>query len=110
MPIRRVGPFLLAACLACGGSPPGGARFGDEAPYDEPQDYASEFDDAEDEPEAEPDDDDPDATPESGGLEESPPWDGADLDCADIGEPVAVNDDDPHGLDRDGDGVGCETW
>ncbi len=36
------------------------------------------------------------------------PSEGGDLDCADIGHPVAVSGPDPHGLDRDGDGVGCE--
>ncbi len=33
-----------------------------------------------------------------------------DLNCADIGEKVEVTGDDPHGLDRDGDGVGCESY
>jgi hypothetical protein len=43
--------------------------------------------------------------PPSGG------WDnGGDLDCDDIGEEVWVGDDDPHGLDGDGDGWGCEGW
>lgn len=33
-----------------------------------------------------------------------------DLDCPDIGHPVqVVGGSDPHGLDRDGDGVGCES-
>ena len=31
-----------------------------------------------------------------------------DLDCPDIGHPVQVSGSDPHGLDRDGDGVACE--
>jgi endonuclease YncB( thermonuclease family) len=31
-----------------------------------------------------------------------------DLDCPDIGRPVQVTGSDPHGLDRDGDGVACE--
>jgi endonuclease YncB( thermonuclease family) len=31
-----------------------------------------------------------------------------DLDCPDIGRPVQVTGRDPHGLDRDGDGVACE--
>lgn len=31
-----------------------------------------------------------------------------DLDCADVDGPVYVIGDDPHGLDGDGDGVGCE--
>jgi hypothetical protein len=31
-----------------------------------------------------------------------------DVDCADVDGPIAVSGDDAHGLDRDGDGVGCE--
>lgn len=31
-----------------------------------------------------------------------------DLDCADVGGSVTVTGSDPHGLDADGDGVGCE--
>ena len=31
-----------------------------------------------------------------------------DLDCADVFGPITVNGKDPHGLDGDGDGVGCE--
>jgi endonuclease YncB( thermonuclease family) len=31
-----------------------------------------------------------------------------DLDCADVGGPIMVTGSDPHGLDRDGDGVACE--
>ena len=33
-----------------------------------------------------------------------------DLDCADIGHPVRVVGSDPHDLDREGDGVGCESY
>ncbi len=33
-----------------------------------------------------------------------------DLNCADIGQKVEVTGSDPHGLDRDGDGVGCESY
>lgn len=34
-----------------------------------------------------------------------------DLDCGDIGHPVAViGSSDPHGFDRDGDGAGCESY
>lgn len=36
--------------------------------------------------------------------------DAQDLDCSDIGTSVSVGASDPHGLDADGDGVGCETW
>jgi endonuclease YncB( thermonuclease family) len=32
-----------------------------------------------------------------------------DVDCADVDGPVYVTGSDPHGLDRDGDGVACET-
>lgn len=31
-----------------------------------------------------------------------------DLDCAHLGGPIMVTGSDPHGLDRDGDGVACE--
>jgi hypothetical protein len=31
-----------------------------------------------------------------------------DLDCADLNGPYSVSGSDPHGLDADGDGVGCE--
>jgi hypothetical protein len=37
-------------------------------------------------------------------------YDRYDLDCEDVGEKVWVGDDDPNGLDRDGDGWGCETY
>lgn len=33
-----------------------------------------------------------------------------DLDCSDVGQKVWVGNYDPHGLDRDGDGWGCETY
>ena len=39
-----------------------------------------------------------------------PAWEGYDLDCADVGHSVRVTGDDPHGLDRDGDGWGCESY
>lgn len=32
-----------------------------------------------------------------------------DLDCPDVGGPVTVTGSDPHGLDADGDGSGCES-
>ena len=38
------------------------------------------------------------------------PDDGADYDCADIGAEVTVVGSDPDGLDRDGDGLGCESY
>jgi len=31
-----------------------------------------------------------------------------DLDCADVGKNIKVTGSDPHGFDRDGDGIGCE--
>jgi hypothetical protein len=31
-----------------------------------------------------------------------------DLDCPDLDGPYSVSGSDPHGLDRDGDGTGCE--
>ena len=31
-----------------------------------------------------------------------------DLDCSDVGKNIRVIDSDPHGFDRDGDGIGCE--
>ncbi|WP_219091654.1 thermonuclease family protein [Streptomyces sp. JJ38] len=59
---------------------------------------------------AEPDPAEPDpAEPEPGepGLPPGPPP-GPDLDCADIDGPVLVGPGDPHRLDADGDGIGCE--
>ncbi|MFB9392411.1 thermonuclease family protein [Streptomyces coeruleoprunus] len=37
------------------------------------------------------------------------PAPGPDLDCGDLDGPVWVGSYDPHRLDRDGDGVGCES-
>jgi hypothetical protein len=39
-----------------------------------------------------------------------PAWNGIDLDCADVGHRVKVTGDDPHRLDRDRDGWGCESY
>lgn len=39
-----------------------------------------------------------------------PEWNGYDLDCPDVGRLVRVTGSDPHGLDRDGDGWGCEKY
>ncbi|MEU0666510.1 thermonuclease family protein [Streptomyces lavendulocolor] len=47
------------------------------------------------------------AEPEGAGLPAGPPP-GPDLDCADVAGPVWVGAADPHRLDRDGDGIGCE--
>lgn len=33
---------------------------------------------------------------------------GPDVDCSDLDGPVLVGPDDPHDLDRDGDGIGCD--
>lgn len=38
------------------------------------------------------------------------PDDGYDLDCDDIGHGVSVSGGDEYGLDRDGDGYGCESY
>lgn len=50
----------------------------------------------------------PDPPPDDG-LGEYPEWTGYDLDCPDVGHPVRVTGADPHRLDRDRDGVGCES-
>ena len=44
------------------------------------------------------------------GLAEYPAWNGHDLDCRDVGRRVCVTGADPHRLDADRDGVGCEGW
>jgi hypothetical protein len=47
-------------------------------------------------------------TPDDG-LAPYPAWNGVDLNCPDVGHPVrVVGGYDPHGLDRDGDGIGCD--
>ncbi|MBB4636184.1 excalibur calcium-binding domain-containing protein [Longimicrobium terrae] len=43
------------------------------------------------------------------GLAPYPAWNGYDLDCSDMDRPVRVDGPDPHRLDRDNDGVGCES-
>jgi hypothetical protein len=58
---------------------------------------------------------DPEPVPEEEEVEDSSPyaypaWNGYDLDCADVGHRVKVTGDDPHRLDRDGDGWGCESY
>ena len=42
------------------------------------------------------------------GMPRGPAWNGVDLDCSDVGRTVWVGDYDPHNLDGDGDGIGCE--
>ena len=43
------------------------------------------------------------------GLGPYPAYLGRDLDCQEIGYRVRVSGPDPHRLDADGDGVGCES-
>lgn len=42
------------------------------------------------------------------GLPAGPPP-GPDVDCSDLPGPVWVGGSDPHDLDRDGDGIGCDS-
>ena len=44
------------------------------------------------------------------GLAPYPPFNGVDLDCDEIRRPVRVPGPDPHRLDHDGNGVGCESY
>jgi hypothetical protein len=46
----------------------------------------------------------------SDGLGEYPPWNGKDLDCDDVRRRVRVSGPDPHKLDNDGNGIGCESY
>ncbi|WP_189719210.1 excalibur calcium-binding domain-containing protein [Streptomyces chryseus] len=48
--------------------------------------------------------DEPESTYPPGPSEGEP-----DVDCADLPGPVWVGPSDPHNLDRDGDGIGCEA-
>jgi hypothetical protein len=52
----------------------------------------------------------PDEEDDHGDPYAYPAWKGIDLDCADVGRTVKVTGDDPHRLDRDGDGWGCESY
>ena len=59
----------------------------------------------------------PRPSPSPGGGNCDPNYSGAcvpryppDVDCADIGRPVRVVGSDPHRLDGDGDGHGCESY
>lgn len=47
---------------------------------------------------------------DEGGPYAYPAWKGYDLDCADVGRTVRVTGGDPHRLDRDRDGWGCESY
>jgi hypothetical protein len=51
-----------------------------------------------------------DPTEESADPHAYPAWNGVDLDCPDVGRRVRVTGSDPHRLDRDGDGWGCEKY
>lgn len=42
-------------------------------------------------------------------LPDGPPAGVPDVDCSDLPGPVWVGPEDPHRLDRDGDGIGCDT-
>lgn len=48
-------------------------------------------------------------TPTRPDLPDGPPAGAPDVDCSDLSGPVWVGPDDPHRLDRDGDGIGCES-
>ncbi|WP_244230110.1 thermonuclease family protein [Kitasatospora albolonga] len=48
-------------------------------------------------------------TPARPDLPDGPPAGVPDVDCSDLSGPVRVGPDDPHRLDRDGDGIGCDT-
>ncbi|MBZ4014978.1 hypothetical protein CCS38_04320 [Streptomyces purpurogeneiscleroticus] len=53
----------------------------------------------------------PEPEPEPSRETQSPelPADGADIDCSDLPGPTPVDPGDPHDLDRDGDGIGCNS-
>jgi micrococcal nuclease len=51
----------------------------------------------------------PTSAPAHSGLPPGPPAGIPDVDCSDLSGPVWVGSDDPHRLDRDGDGIGCEA-
>ncbi|MFM9368462.1 thermonuclease family protein [Streptomyces sp. Da 82-17] len=55
-----------------------------------------------------PDVGDPDAG-DPDGLPPGPPAGAPDVDCRDVPGPVRVGPDDPHRLDADGDGIGCDS-
>ncbi|MFE2294633.1 thermonuclease family protein [Streptomyces sp. NPDC059452] len=48
-------------------------------------------------------------TPARPDLPPGPPAGVPDVDCSDLPGPVRVGPDDPHRLDRDGDGIGCNA-
>jgi endonuclease YncB( thermonuclease family) len=48
-------------------------------------------------------------TPARPDLPDGPPASVPDVDCPDLSGPVWVGPDDPHRLDADGDGIGCDS-
>ncbi|MEU6687755.1 thermonuclease family protein [Streptomyces sp. NPDC046832] len=48
-------------------------------------------------------------TPARPDLPDGPPAGVPDVDCSELPGPVWVGPDDPHRLDRDGDGIGCDA-
>ncbi|GGX56419.1 thermonuclease family protein [Streptomyces chartreusis] len=48
-------------------------------------------------------------TPAHPNLPDGPPAGIPDVDCSDLSGPVWVGPDDPHRLDNDGDGIGCDA-
>ncbi|MEV0169824.1 thermonuclease family protein [Streptomyces sp. NPDC050803] len=48
-------------------------------------------------------------TPARPDLPDGPPAGVPDVDCSDLSGPVWVGQEDPHRLDRDGDGIGCDS-
>jgi endonuclease YncB( thermonuclease family) len=52
---------------------------------------------------------DPATTSPETSLPPGPPAGIPDVDCSDLAGPVQVGPDDPHRLDRDGDGIGCDA-
>jgi hypothetical protein len=54
--------------------------------------------------------DQPQSTPDDDEVQRANRWNGYDLDCADFSiTDIPITGSDPNGLDREGDGVGCET-
>lgn len=91
--------LLIAGLAACGGGASGGCDWftGEcyEPDYEQQFDYESDYDQ-----QFEYDSD----------YFDSGYDDDVDQDCSDVGEEVWVGDEDPDGLDADGDGWGCEVW
>ncbi|WP_433544228.1 thermonuclease family protein (plasmid) [Streptomyces sp. CA-294286] len=92
---RRIGAGLWTTCAA----PPETSTPPSDPPDPPPADTPARPDP--------PDTLSPD-TPARPDLPDGPPAGVPDVDCADLPGPVRVGPDDPHRLDRDGDGVGCD--